>query len=1112
MNTIQYGSTTTQVDITKYVKASEPMKPTQQGEQTQQLKPTNQPETQVDTKAMVYTYDELKTELINAKIPITEENIKTAGLMIKSGIEVQKENMEAAADIKKQVEYVVNHINEASVAAVAQDGLSLDKITIDILADVISQVNAADKNVKEVSEQDVKETTKQYITQNNLEGQFSEIQMQVLYLCVENLMQQDLPITLQNVQALVGTVNKSYEITGINSNSAIGLIKKGQPPTLENLYIAKYSSNPSGDQGAATIEEEAFKQLLPQIEKLIEQQGIEDKDAAVAAAKSLLENGLPVTAENLNIIVTVNTIGKEGIDIENLVHHATQNLKLNKEAADVNLYKLLQVQPPTPTDKVPSDRQYNDYQNILKNIANYDDETIKQAVEHSEVVTLKDLQIAYENIKQQLVRSDEKSDTIKSIEGALENTKQQQIDVEKQLKTVTAKRQLAEIRLRLTTEAMTTLLDKGIEIDTLPLKEAVDELKALEAELYKSSLNRAGVEASDENLAQMEELYQKLDSIKMLTPPTYSKLIQAEVPFTIDGLSQAESKLQMQQAATSYEVAQTQPSARFGDNFTKVSNQIEPLVTELGLEASEDNIRAAEILVKNNMEVTTENITAIKLVDMKVEQVTTQLHPVIAANMIKDGFNIVQTDIDEVIEYMKGFNELLGEDLTDKIASYIYDMDQASELTATEREAMIGIYRMLYSVEKTAGRATGFLVKNDMPLTLGNLMEASKYYDRTAAKRSDIDVNIDDAFGALEEVIVNEKSIKAQLGALQAATLENANAQTNPFKNEYEQNLIAKFIEKAQPEVISKLIKQYPDIEDMPIEKLLKAIEPTQAQHTQNTDTSQAKATTNVQEFIKNLNKLVEVEPTTMLWMKKHDIPLTVSNIETMQNFIKDAFFLGKQINGLSKSLKDKLGKEKGLDNTITKSDLLALKEGKSESELLEDLQEEISKAKKEAINLPEQQRQSLWKQADNLEKVLQLQKQVQKDEAFYQIPIQLSSGLTNMNLYVMNDKEGNGKLSEKDLKVFMSMETQTLGTVQIYMKLSDKNVSFQINTDQPDATKFLQANQTQLQASIEEIGYRVGKMGYGQEQPRNPLQTQMQPQIKPSRKNLSIEGFEVII
>ncbi len=325
---------------------------------------------------------------------------------------------------------------------------------------------------------------------------------------------------------------------------------------------------------------------------------------------------------------------------------------------------------------------------------------------------------------------------------------------------------------------------------------------------------------------------------------------------------------------------------------------------------------------------------------------------------------------------------------------------------------------------------------------------------------------------------------------------------------EYDKNIIEKFIQKAQPEIISKLIKQYPNIENIPIETILKSMEEIKVElkSIENKIPEQAK------EFIENLNKINNVEPTTILWMQKHEMPLTIDNIQIMQNFIKDSFWLGKELNKLSKDVKEKFENDKLLNKVVSKKDLSALKQGKSVTEILDDLNKEIEEIKKESIKLPEQERQSFWKQSSTIEKAIELQKQIQKDETIYQIPIELHNGLTNMNLYVMNDKEGNGKLSKDDMRVFIAMETETMGTLQIYMKLSEKNVSFQINSDNAEATKFLKAQQTALEQSIESIGFMVGKMQYGEEEKKSPLKSQIQSQTKPIGKNIAKDGFEMVI
>lgn len=1750
MNTIQLGSVTTQVDMSKYIKESISEKVSEETNKIDE----NEIKDEIPSKG-TKQYDELKTTLINARIPITEENIKTVDLMIKSGIEVHKENIEAAVDIKKQLDYIINHVSDNAVKIALNNELSLDKITIDVLENIIRDTNSEKTDIPKtnnVTKEEVKKVTDNYIKENELEERLSKEEIEAVSKCIEKLLQEELPITNKNVQTLVSVIVKSEEIRNIEEDTAIGLLKKDKPITLENIYITKYSSSKHNDKTLKTISQKDWNMLLPQIEKLIEKENIPNKNEAIKVAKLLLNNELPITLENISAITDIKKLKTEDIDTDKLLEEAVKNIKQDKPVADIDLEKIINqkdvkqetIKPKNVEKKIENrniitkhnQKQINNdttnvkqleyqskeqnYKKIIENISDYDEETIKNAIANSNgELTLKDLQNTY-NQTNQNENNKEFIDETKISELTQEQRDKLKVNIEKELKTVTAKRQLAEIRLRLTSEVMTTLMQKGIDIDTMPLKEVIKELKVIENDLYKSQLNIAGAEVSDDNVSQMKDLYDKLASITDLSTSTYKEVIHRNILFTVDGLSEAEEinfdleQLQLQQASKVYETLQTQPNPKFKESFLKVSKQIEPLLSNLNIESTDENIRAAEILVKNKMEVTNENILDIKLIDSKVTEVTTQLHPTIAANMIKEGLKPAQMHVDEVIEYMNKFKELLGEDLTEKISSYIYDMDKAGEMTEPERETMIGVYRMLYTIQKTQGRATGFVVKNDMTLTLNNLMEASKYYDRTNARYSDIDVKINDDFGALKEVIINEKSIKAQLNKayeeskimpankqqeheiqktevpeqkineiqekivfqkpeqsnnilteidrhkqniinefIESAdietiakvikqypdietipiekivnyikelpqknnsninnkliqlnksdytiniknnisekinideikeyiddskiltkndketvlkiyntfksiqylddisinnvvtknpelTIENikksmdniqeikynnttkilddignsqqnnitekvddtentkqnnttkkvndiknsehiqekqnnkpidneikvekiqeysikekqinefiknsniqsiievikqhdnieaipieklvnyikkleiqqnkpqslksiadirqqinnksvkdtllekmnkdevssyidkienitqkdkdiilkihnvfeilkeidikainlfdsnsdeltlrslyksidtlntskntvvedeevllpennqqniikenevspiqqqsqqkdsVNPQTNQISNmyqanivsekpemteykmnlinefiqsvepevvtqlvkqypdietmplqtilnninkikgernikiyeheilkdinkiqgltqknketilkicniindiknadsntvntilqsdtkltldnfikslnnfgntqntiiddnvktktqqpnlqnlyvqqpeqpdyktiEYEKIIIDKFIQKAQPDMIAKIIKQYPDIENMPIENILKCMETIKEQNVNSTKMPENKVIQKTEEFIRNINQIKNTEPATMLWMQKHDIPLTTSNIQIIQNFMKDPFWFGKEINNFSKEIKEKLGEKNPLDKSISKKDLFALKSGKSVSDILDDLSEEIENIKKEAVKLPQQERQNLWKQSNSLEKAVEMQKQLQKDEYLYQIPIQLHNGMTNMNLYVMNDKQGNGKLSEDDMKVFISLDTETMGAVQVYMKMSEKTVSFQINTENPEATKFLRSQQSILQISIENLGYMVHNMKYGQEEKKNPIKVNVQPQINLTGKNVSKNnGFETII
>ena len=161
-----------------------------------------------------------------------------------------------------------------------------------------------------------------------------------------------------------------------------------------------------------------------------------------------------------------------------------------------------------------------------------------------------------------------------------------------------------------------------------------------------------------------------------------------------------------------------------------------------------------------------DNILQVKILDEKVDYVGRNLHPIIAANMIKEGFRPDFIPIDDVIEYINVFDEVLGKDNKEAFSQFILELDEKGVLNHEEKEGLIAIYRMLHVIEKSNGKVIGWLMKNDIPLTLNNLLEAAKYLARTRGIKHNMDIFIDDEFGFSEKVIFHEKSIKAQLERL----------------------------------------------------------------------------------------------------------------------------------------------------------------------------------------------------------------------------------------------------------------------------------------------------------------------------------------------------------
>ena len=198
----------------------------------------------------------------------------------------------------------------------------------------------------------------------------------------------------------------------------------------------------------------------------------------------------------------------------------------------------------------------------------------------------------------------------------------------------------------------------------------------MEKESYREVLNKAGAKSSKENVEQLEELYKKLEIINKSDRTVLGKVVKNEIPAIIDDLYK--QTLVEKEAVLKYEQMETKVEPRLGDVIAKVENQIEDLLKGQDIEASEENIRCARILIQNDIEVNEDNILQVTILDVKVDYVGRNLHPIIAANMIKEGFRPDFIPIDDVIEYINVFDEVLGKDNKEAFSQFILELDEKS--------------------------------------------------------------------------------------------------------------------------------------------------------------------------------------------------------------------------------------------------------------------------------------------------------------------------------------------------------------------------------------------------------------------------------------------------
>ncbi|MBR6452671.1 MAG: hypothetical protein IKS87_08190, partial [Lachnospiraceae bacterium] len=309
---------------------------------------------------------------------------------------------------------------------------------------------------------------------------------------------------------------------------------------------------------------------------------------------------------------------------------------------------------------------------------------------------------------------------------------------EKQTNPIHLKRVLEETRLQMSIEANRSLLRKGLTIDTNELERAVEQLKEAEKELFGQALD-----------VIQEIAFQPAESIQKAAFDTST--------FTLKSLHEIGQPIQKsyEQAMQTYEAVWTAPRADLGDSIQKAFQNVDDLLTDLDADLNEVNRKAVRIMGYTQTPVTEENFERVRQATQTVLDVIEQMTPEKTLQMVREGINPLSENMYDLLSYLKQKPE---SERTERYSEYIWKLDKSGAVSEEEKDAYIGIYRLIRQIEKNDGRPIGDVLSSDEELTLQNLLSAIR-----SRKASGMDVSIDDAFGTLEELKDSGTSITAQI-------------------------------------------------------------------------------------------------------------------------------------------------------------------------------------------------------------------------------------------------------------------------------------------------------------------------------------------------------------
>lgn len=341
-----------------------------------------------------------------------------------------------------------------------------------------------------------------------------------------------------------------------------------------------------------------------------------------------------------------------------------------------------------------------------------------------------------------------------------------------------ARRQLEEIRLRMTAEVNIKLLKSGFSIDTAPMEKLVEALRQAERELAERyfPLDENGPEKYRE-LQRTDRIVAELPGLPAETLGRFAGGRSAQGLAESQGSPETGSAQTLEEfhregkalqedyrkAGESYETLMTAPRRDLGDSMKKAFGNLDDILRDMGRETSEENRRAVRILAYNRMEITQENLERVKEADRQVKSVVEKLTPAATLKMIRDGINPLEKSFPELEKY---FDELPEEYRAEaeSYSRFLYGLERNREITQAERESYIGIYRLVRQIEKSDGAAVGALVNAQAEVHFANLLSAVR-----SGKAKHLDARLGERLGGVAELVRKGESISEQIGRAFAA-------------------------------------------------------------------------------------------------------------------------------------------------------------------------------------------------------------------------------------------------------------------------------------------------------------------------------------------------------
>ncbi len=876
--------------------------------------------------------------------------------------------------IQNEILFASGNTSDSAISELLSNNISVTDVTVEVLSKISNEIDK--RPFDKISDEEIGKLTDKYLKENNISAEGFEEKAKIIKSLKDNGL--NIKSNVEQIESAIAKFNDAIQkgsFEGLVSNENINI-----EDIIENVY-----------SGSNVVDEVSNNEELYKV--LSEKLGLDFNEELKDVFNKFLAKDIAINEENITKLYEIKdeltSITKEQL-IDRIVSALAKGEK-NTNAVIIG----------EESQKVAPDSSL-----IEKNLS------IKEALSN----------VTIENIVD--VLESNKELTISNIREAVINEKFSEITENIADQAKNQYKNLLTVMQRLTYESAYKLAKSGIDIDTKTITEALEAIDMVETQSFRLALETEEVNASSDNVEVMKTFFEKINNVALINN-NYRQLDGMKVVDNINEYSNL-----FVNSIDAYEVFETKATSKWSDTLVDYKTQIENILKDIGVECSDENIDATEILIRSKIDVSEKSIAEVKDLNLKIDKVIDTLHPKIVANMLKDNVNPLELNIDGIIEVIDSYESEFGENISDKLARNIINLQKDNDIDEETVKAVKAFYQALNAVVKNDKASLARTVDVGHEYTVKNLLDTAKYFEKTKANFSMIDESIG------EEYI--EKTVTENIESV----IENALS-----KSSYEKNLLEKIARNAENEPIIDIIESG-EFENTLLETIANELE----EFNKKVYTREVNET-DINSFVNKLNNALSQSSLSIEMLLNSDAKINIKNLGAIKELVDTPQVLKEKLSEL-------IGDDENLSEVFSEIDKEDLTSISGVGSILDVQIGEIESY------MPTSEQKIMYKtdvlNSFNLMNLFNKNENSPYSQMAIKLP--LSDEITTLNMYVIDDN-----YETKDTKtIALSLFMENLGDINATIKISGNTADINIKGSY-NGINYLQQNEEDIKELFNE-------------------------------------------